>query len=208
MKTKELIRQLQECDPTGEVEVICDGGDIYTVIPLPAYYDGSLKTLIRDDSLKPYYDVIGMRETREGRKVVLQGMDLQDVCWDIDDPSKLIIEGSDEFKESAKKHIKECQDCVLKINMDHFRNYILKRASKNTTFNATKATAFRLASLSEYVSIEDDINKFFLCNKDKLINDDILKASNGLSNNDCQELYWNNHVIIEYIDESLSLEFI
>ena len=200
MKTKELIRQLQECDPTGEVEVICDGGDIYTVIPLPAYYDGSLKTLIRDDNLKPYYDVIGMRETREGRKIVLQGMDLQDVCWDIDNPEKLIIEGSDEFKESAKTHIKECQDCVLKINMDHFRQYILKRASKDTSFG--------LVSSSFFTSVEDDVNKFFLGNKDKLVNDDILRASKGLSNNDCQELYWNDHVTIEYIDKGLSLEFI
>jgi len=199
MKTKELIKQLQECDPTGEVEVVCDGGDIFTVINLPAYYDGSLKVLIRDDTLKPYYDVIGMREIREGRKVILQGMDLQDICWDIDNPESLIIEGSDEFKESAKKHIKECQDCVLKINMEHFRKYILKRASKDTAFGLD----------GPYNSkINEDIDKFFLHNKDKLINDDILKASNGLSNNDCQELYWNNHVTIEYIDESLSLEFI
>ena len=59
MKTKELIKELQELDPTGETEVVCGCGDIYFVEELPAYYDGRLGVLIKDESKKPYYHVKG-----------------------------------------------------------------------------------------------------------------------------------------------------
>ena len=40
MKTADLIRRLQEADPTGELECVAGGEDVYFVQRLPMYYDG------------------------------------------------------------------------------------------------------------------------------------------------------------------------
>ena len=58
MKTSELIRLLQEADPSGEVECCIDNHDIYSVELWPAFYDGALEILVRDPSLRPYYDIV------------------------------------------------------------------------------------------------------------------------------------------------------
>ncbi len=82
MKTKELIKRLQAEDPSGEIEVCVGSSDIYYLEELPAYYDGRLYTLIRDESKQPFYDVTGMRITGQGRKVSIKLMDLEDVLCD------------------------------------------------------------------------------------------------------------------------------
>lgn len=48
MKTKELIRSLQELDPSGEEECCVGNVDIIYVQKMPAYYDGRLQVLQRD----------------------------------------------------------------------------------------------------------------------------------------------------------------
>jgi hypothetical protein len=79
MKSKDLIKQLQELDPTGDVEVCVGSVDIFTAMRVPAYYDGALEVLIRDDSKKPYYDVTGVKITYEGEKINLQTLSISDV---------------------------------------------------------------------------------------------------------------------------------
>lgn len=60
MKTKELIRRLQEEDPTGELEVTVGKTDIYFIQTLPGYYDGCYQVLKRDQELEGRcYSVIG-----------------------------------------------------------------------------------------------------------------------------------------------------
>lgn len=83
MKTKELIRRLQEEDPTGEEEVILsDGSDIFTLESIPGYWDGCYTTLIRDPSKLPYYDIIGAKYRSDGDKIRIRGMNWEDVLWD------------------------------------------------------------------------------------------------------------------------------
>lgn len=47
MKTKELIKRLQEIDPKGEFEVCIENADIELIDVLPAYYDGRI-TVIKE----------------------------------------------------------------------------------------------------------------------------------------------------------------
>ncbi len=82
MKTGELIRLLQEADPSGEVECCIDNHDIYSVELWPAFYDGALEILIRDPSLRPNYDVIGGIIRRTGQKIRLRSLPLEDAVWD------------------------------------------------------------------------------------------------------------------------------
>lgn len=49
MKTKELIRQLQKEDPSGELDVCVGNVDIYFVEKLPGWYDGCQQIFIRDE---------------------------------------------------------------------------------------------------------------------------------------------------------------
>lgn len=88
MKTRELIAQLQEQDPSGELEVVAGGTPIYFVQRYAAYYDGCLRSLIIDDSKKPHYSIVGFKVTGRGEKVKLHLMDLDDVICD--DPDAVL----------------------------------------------------------------------------------------------------------------------
>ena len=78
MKSKELIKQILEADPSGELEVIAGGIPIYFVDREPAYYDGPLKALIQDKSLR-YYNITGFKYSHKGFKIRLHLMDIEDV---------------------------------------------------------------------------------------------------------------------------------
>jgi hypothetical protein len=82
MKTKELIKQLQELDPTGEVEVcINNTSDIFTIDLLPAYYDGKL-TVLKRDLTKECYNITGIEIKAEGQKISLLDYPLEDYIID------------------------------------------------------------------------------------------------------------------------------
>lgn len=78
MKTKELIKRLNDADPTGEAEVCVDNTDILFVEALPAYYDGYLQVLIRDKTKEPYYNVVGAKYVNEGKKVCIHQHSIED----------------------------------------------------------------------------------------------------------------------------------
>jgi len=71
MKTRELIRLLQEADPSGEEQVVVGNEPILDVDRLPAYYDGLMQVLIEDESKKPYYAVIGAAFVNTGTKITI-----------------------------------------------------------------------------------------------------------------------------------------
>ncbi len=49
MKTKDLIKHLQEIDPKGEFEVCIENADIEYLDVLPAYYDGRITVITERD---------------------------------------------------------------------------------------------------------------------------------------------------------------
>lgn len=69
MKTKELIRRLQEEDPSGEAEVVVGGEDIYFVEAMPAYYDGRPTLLVHDEALRDKaWSIVGLHVPAGGVK--------------------------------------------------------------------------------------------------------------------------------------------
>lgn len=107
VKTKKLIELLQKVDPTGETEVCVGNYDILQIFPSPAWYDGSLQVLIRDERLLPLYDVIGGKFVRNGDKIVIETLSIQDVL--LDDPGSVIKydEWKDDSDESRVKKWRE-----------------------------------------------------------------------------------------------------
>lgn len=133
MKTKELIRLLQEEDPTGEVEVCVNNVDIYTLHTEPAYWDGSLQVLTRDESKKPYYNITGAKYVRTGKKIVLNPLSIRDVLWN---DSDAVIDYSEvgnadtvfRYKEQDDKTRQAARDCEKRVEMDFFFAWVKKKA--------------------------------------------------------------------------------
>ncbi len=81
MKSSEVIKLLQELDPTGEVEVSVGNVDIMDIGLLPAYYDGCLQVL-KKDLAKECYNIIGLEFKSEGSKIVISPYDIEDYILD------------------------------------------------------------------------------------------------------------------------------
>ena len=117
MKTKELIRQLQEADPSGEMNCCVENVDIFFVDCEPAYWDGCLQVLERDPTSK-YYNVIGAKYTTEGRKIVIVTHSIKDAI--LENPDLPIeYEGfSDESKTkgSYQKDVEKWREKTRRIN--------------------------------------------------------------------------------------------
>jgi hypothetical protein len=118
MKTSELIKQLQEADPTGFIEVCCDGGEIIFVENQEAYYDGKLQTVKRDEKGQ----ICGMKITTRGRKIRLHVYDLEDAILDQPEiPVELDIEDYQklEMEKKIESLRQETRDIIEKINKDN-----------------------------------------------------------------------------------------
>ena len=117
MKTKDLILELQKCDPNAEVVV---GGEaIFFIEELPGYYDGSYQKLIQNESNN--YNIKGIEFTRSGTKVKIHCLSVEDIIRNeesvaaakklefIFDPSLSPLQ-VEEFKNQIKKILKELEE--------------------------------------------------------------------------------------------------
>lgn len=108
MRTREVIRQLNEQDPSGELEVAVGNVDIFYIERLPAYYDGPLQVLKR--SGKPCYDVTGAEVRRSGHKVSIRTLSIGDALHENPD---LLVEGEAAYVkpyETVRQGVKRGQD--------------------------------------------------------------------------------------------------
>ena len=83
MKSKELIRRLQDVDPSGEVECCVGNEDIYFLDYMPAYYDGRLQFLIHDpEKIDKSWSITGAEIRSRGYKIEIKSMGIYDILWD------------------------------------------------------------------------------------------------------------------------------
>ena len=117
MKTKDLIKLLQEEDPTGECHVRGWSGAISHVWGKPGYYDGPYSYLEEVE--------IDGKETKrmvfssKGNKIDIHCYDLTDLCWDLDGDEEKVLERvrfeytylkSDREENIRKKISEECAE--------------------------------------------------------------------------------------------------
>ena len=114
MKTKELIRQLQKADPSGEAECCVNNIDIHFVSNEPAYWDGTLEVLQRDESNK-YYNIIGAKYVAYGTKVVIRPLSIADAIFE--DP-KLPVDYSNCGSGERASRCREANDRRRKEALD------------------------------------------------------------------------------------------
>lgn len=124
MKTKELIRLLQEEDPSGEVECCIGNEDIHYVSTMPAYWDGRLQILTRDK----FYNITGGKVTSRGNKIKIHPLSIEDAIYNHVErarkcdrirgskfPVDLSELGNEEYKKEWKAKIEQWHDEIEKI---------------------------------------------------------------------------------------------
>lgn len=114
MKTKTLIRLLNKADPTGEQEVCVGNVDILDVWSEPAYYDGALQVLIRDEN-KPDFNVIGAKYVRSGTKINIITYGIMDAIYDNSEIPVDFVDCNDYYKEKVEKWREEARKLDLEI---------------------------------------------------------------------------------------------
>jgi len=83
MKTSDLIRRLQEADPTGELECVAGGEDVYFVQRLPMYYDGLPILLVHDPAKRDReWSIVGLKVPDSGEKVCINTLGVSEVFLD------------------------------------------------------------------------------------------------------------------------------
>ena len=128
MKTKELIKRLQEADPSGEEEVTVGNTDIMFVQNLPSYYDGCQQVLIRDEKEK-YYNVVGGKVRANDRKITINLHSLKDAIYE---NPELPIEydswhSNSSYKKSHKNTRKLARDIDYKLGLENFITFVKNR---------------------------------------------------------------------------------
>jgi hypothetical protein len=105
MKTKELIKRLQELDPEGEFEVFSDDGNIFAPVKLPWYYDGTLGIIIPNDSEFEPFNIKGLRQINSSDKfkIYLYSYSMDDLAVDSIEIDDFSIEGDEKFKQKYKE---------------------------------------------------------------------------------------------------------
>jgi hypothetical protein len=114
MKTKEVIRLLQECDPSGEEEVLVGNHSLFDIMMEPAYYDGSAQILIRDET-NPYYNVIGARWTNEGNKVVITAFGIEEALLNNPDLPVEIETNNPRHIQLVKEWREETREIIARV---------------------------------------------------------------------------------------------
>lgn len=80
MNTAELIKWLQDADPSGELECVVGNIPILYADKNPAYYDGCYQYLVRDD--KGHFDFSAAEIRGDGEKVQIHTMSIASALWD------------------------------------------------------------------------------------------------------------------------------
>jgi hypothetical protein len=78
MKSKKVIQILQELDPTGEEEVCVENIDIHYITKEPAYYDGHLQVLERDEK-DDDFNIKSAKYVSQGAKLVIETQSIEDM---------------------------------------------------------------------------------------------------------------------------------
>ena len=125
MKTKELIKQLQEIDPSGELECCVGNADILFLDREPAYWDGCLQVLVKDEKGR----IVGGKYTCKGSKVIIKTLSFGDAIFDVYD-FPVEFEGERDwgyYKERVEFFRKQAEDIGNDVEGGFFIEYAIRR---------------------------------------------------------------------------------
>jgi hypothetical protein len=194
MKSKEVIRQLQEVDPSGEVEVCIGNCDIHFLTQIPAYHDGTLQVLERDKDVR-YYNITGAKYVRTGNKIVIYPLSIQDAISN--SPKDFPVdysELSESQAQATKKAHDELREWHRKADYEMEKRFFTDWAKKETE----KLTV-------DTEDIESEVNRFFEANvspDDQLPNGRVLAGHSYAST---REVQWSEKFEVVMDDAFLKI---
>lgn len=121
MKTSELIRRLQEADPSGELEVTVGKTDIHFLSQLPSYYDGHVQILKRDPALEgECYNIIGAEIRGSGAHICIETHSIRDMLQcEPDLPVTFDSESAENYnKARVEKWRDEARGIIASVERD------------------------------------------------------------------------------------------
>lgn len=197
MKTKELIRLLNEADPEGNAECCIDNSDILCVELMPAWYDGRLQILNRDENVKGY-NIIGARVVSSGQKIKIRRHSIEDM---IDVSHKLPVDLSDIKNERIAQ---EYDVSITRLRNDAIAVKHDVALGMFITFVKAKIEKMNV-QLSSAV-IENAARIFFDNNlsDDDAMPDDI--CSKQLSWFDRRHMQWDRELTVSVVSDSIEIK--
>lgn len=166
MKTSEVIKKLQELDPTGELHVCCGNLDIHFMEEVPAYYDGPLQILERDAAKAPYYDICGAKYKSTGNKIQIHTLSIADA---VGENANLPVDYSELPTERAEATKKTHQDLIQwhknldnELEFNNFKKWAEKQVSTlsvDTEDLAGVVKRFYDANINPEAPLSDDYDK-------------------------------------------------
>lgn len=166
MKSKELIRLLQDLDPTGEEECCIENLDIHFVTKEPANYDGPYQVLVRDQSKVNCYDIMGVKYVSKGDKIQFYTLSAEAVIYY--DPEVLI-----DTTEAPKKANQVVQYKENK-NQSEFATFLMAVQRKvlgkfdNVAIKATQAwDRHKLSYKTKFPAFESGYHESYFNKRDR-----------------------------------------
>lgn len=206
MKTKELIKILQDADPEGETECCIGNEDIHYVTVEPAYWDGRLQVLERDHSKNPYYNIIGGKYTTRGHKVLIRPISITEaICTAVEFGQEFPVDYSElgnaelaaRYKESNEKTRKQMENIEYQGELRMFVEHIKKRALEITSETSgleRYATAFFDESkIDRHDPIPADISAITMTSKSGANT-----YNSHLSYHDQRNIQWDREIDIAF----------
>lgn len=202
MKTKDLIRELQEADPFGEMECCVQNSDIHFVDLEPAYYDGYLQVLKRSDS--KYYNIIGAKYTSQGSKVVIHPLSISDAIFEQEDLpvefEDLSPGNAEYYRQHVEKRRKETREINDDVELSFFNGYLIKRlVNYGEDFSEE---AVRQAAKEFY---EENMSYLDAMPKDIAQKGMPVDGQPGLSFYQRRCLQWDQEIAVDFEDGKLKL---
>jgi hypothetical protein len=115
MKTKELIRQLMEQDPSGEEECCVENQDIDFVHREFAFFDGPFQKYIRDENGQ----ITGAEYVKTGDKIQITTNPIRDLFWDTEVVINYQKLGDEALAERYKISDEKTRDFYKKMHKNH-----------------------------------------------------------------------------------------
>lgn len=181
MKSKELIRILQKQDPSGETEVCIGNADVDCIVAMPAYWDGCLQVLQRDEE----GNIIGAKYKTQGEKIQIYPYPISEA---INGHRQLTVDYSElspEKAEATKKAHNDLEEWHIRLHIElEFNNFMEWVKSK--------------------LKVEEDMECIVASSKsffDKHISPkDPIKIPLGQSYVSTRKLQWEQKYQVDFID--------
>jgi hypothetical protein len=126
MKSKEIIRKLQELDPSGEIEVTGWTGAIHCLDIIPGYWDGPCYYFPESESFPEKMIISDKMDS----KILIREISLEDYIYNVDgDLNRVVIDTHnpdglnklcEKYSREAKKVEKQLDDAAFKDFMQKF----------------------------------------------------------------------------------------